>query len=80
MLASAKHLLLDDAQEKGEKVMAHDFIEKGASLSMLIYLLVNRNYSPRDVMVYAGPLPWRSLKWLTFDCPAQICPYRMDDA
>jgi len=59
--------------------MTHDFIEKGSSLSMLIYLLVNGNYSPRDVMVYAGPLPWRSLKWLTFDCPAQTCPYRMYD-
>jgi TniQ len=79
LLASARHLLLDDAEEKEEKVMTHDFIEKGSSLSMLIYLLVNGNYSPRDVMVYAGPLPWRSLKWLTFDCPVQTCPYNMHD-
>ena len=79
LLASARQLLLDDAKEKQEKVMTHDFIEKGSSLSMLIYLLVNGNYSPRDVMVYAGPLPWRSLKWLTFDCPVQTCPYNMHD-
>ncbi len=79
LLASARQLLLDDAKEKQEKVMTHDFIEKGSSLSMLIYLLVNGNYSPRDVMIYAGPLPWRSLKWLTFDCPVQTCPYSMHD-
>jgi hypothetical protein len=78
-LASARQLLLDHLDEKGEKIMTHDEFEKLSSLSMLIYLLVNGNYSPRDVLVYAGPLPWRSLKWLTFDCPVQTCPYRMHD-
>jgi hypothetical protein len=79
LVASARQLLLDDLDEKGEKIITHEEFEKVSSLSMLIYLLVSGSYSPRDVLVYAGPLPWRSLKWLTFDCPIQTCPYRMRD-
>jgi hypothetical protein len=79
LVANARQLLLDDLEEKGDNIMTHEEFEKVSSLSMLIYLLVNGNYSPRDVLVYAGPLPWRSLKWLTFDCPVQTCPYRMRD-
>ncbi len=79
LLASARQLLLDDLEEQGERAITDSELEKVSSLSTLIYLLVNRGYSPRDILVYAGPLPWRSLKWLAFTCPVQTCPSMIPD-
>src|SRR5260370_31615060 len=45
------------------------------SLGYLVHALWQLDLSPRDVMVYAGPLPWRSIKWMTFQCPEPNCPY-----
>src|SRR5260370_35953546 len=45
------------------------------SLGYLVQALWQLDLSPRDVMVYAGPLPWRSIKRMTFQCSEPNCPY-----
>ena len=46
-----------------------------ASLGYIVHLLWQLDLTPGDILVYAGPLPWRSMKWLTFQCEAPCCPY-----
>jgi hypothetical protein len=36
---------------------------------------VQLDLTPGDILVYAGPLPWRSAKWTRFQCSEPCCPY-----
>lgn len=86
LLASTLRLIYDSVVEKGEiRVPLPDedvqaspagrSSQKTTSLGYLVHALWQLDLSPRDVMVYAGPLPWRSIKWMTFQCPEPHCPY-----
>ncbi len=86
LLASTLRLIYDSVVEKGEiRVPLPNEDAQAASdrrpyhistsLGYLVHALWQLNLSPRDVMVYAGPLPWRSIKWMTFQCPEANCPY-----
>lgn len=86
LLASTLRLIYDSVVEKGEiRVPLPNEDTQAASegrsyhistsLGYLIHALWQLDLSPRDVMVYAGPLPWRSIKWMTFQCPEPTCPY-----
>lgn len=86
LLASTLRLIYDSVVEKGESRVALPNEDAQAasdgrsyhlstSLGYLVHALWQLDLSPRDVMVYAGPLPWRSIKWMTFQCPEPTCPY-----
>jgi hypothetical protein len=86
ILASALRLMYDSVVEKGEiRVPLPDediqtsssgpSYQRTSSLGYLVHTLWQLDLSPRDIVVYAGPLPWRSTKWLTFQCPEPHCPY-----
>ncbi len=86
LLASTLRLIYDSVVEKGEIRVALPNADAQAasdgrsyqiatSLGYLVHALWQLDLSPRDVMAYTGPLPWRSIKWLTFQCPETTCPY-----
>jgi hypothetical protein len=86
LLASALRLIYDSVVEKGkiraplpdeDAQIASDEkpYHRTASLGYLVHSLWQLDLSPHDVVVYAGPLPWRSTKWITFQCPEPTCPY-----
>ena len=86
LLASTLRLIYDSVVEKGEiRVPLPDedvqalpesrSYQRTTSLGYLVHALGSLDLSPRDIMVYAGPLPWRSIKWITFQCPEPTCPY-----
>src|SRR5438552_789393 len=49
--------------------------QRTSSLGYLVHALWQLDLSPRDILMYTAPLPWRSMKWLTFQCPEPRCPY-----
>lgn len=86
LLASALRLIYDSVVEKGEiRVPLRDeavqFLtdrsmpQRTSSLGYVVHALLQLDLSPRDILMYAGPLPWRSVRWTTFQCPAPNCPY-----
>ena len=86
LLASALRLIYDSVVEKGEiraalpnadthAVSDGRSYQVATSLGYLVHALWQVDVSPRDVVAYEGPLPWRSIKWLTFQCPEPTCPY-----
>jgi hypothetical protein len=86
LLASTLRLIYDSVVEKGEIRAALPNADTQAapdgrsyqvatSLGYLVHALWQLDLSPRDVVAYEGPLPWRSIKWLTFQCPEPTCPY-----
>ncbi len=86
LLASTLQLIYDGVVEKGEiraalPNAATQAVPEGrsyqvaTSLGYLVHALWQLDVSPRDVVAYEGPLPWRSIKWLTFQCPEPTCPY-----
>jgi len=86
LLASTIRLIYDSVVEKGriraplpdeDAQTASDEkpYHRSTSLGYLVHSLWQLDLSPRDVVVYAGPLPWRSIKWMTFQCPEPACPY-----
>jgi TniQ len=86
LLASALRLIYDSVVEKGEIRAALPNADQEAvpdgrsyqvatSLGYLVHALWQLDLSPRDVVAYESPLPWRSIKWLTFQCPEPTCPY-----
>jgi hypothetical protein len=86
ILASALRLMYDSVVEKGEiRVPLPDeppqasprgtSYQRTSSLGYLVHTLGQLDLSPRDILMYTGPLPWRSMKWLTFQCPEPHCPY-----
>jgi hypothetical protein len=46
-----------------------------SSLGYVVHLLWQLDLAPGDILVYAGPLPWRSAKWTRFQCSELRCPY-----
>jgi hypothetical protein len=44
-----------------------------SSLGYLVHLLWQLDLTLGDILVYAGPLPWRSAKWTRFECEALHC-------
>ncbi len=90
LLASTLRLIYDSVVEKGEiRVALPDEDAQAASdgrsyhistsLGYLVHALWQLDLSPRDVMVYAGSLPWRSIKWMTFQCASANLPICHDD-
>ena len=86
LLASTLRLIYDSVVEKGEirtalpnadtqTVSEGRSYQVATSLGYLVHALWQLDLSPRDVVAYEGPLPWRSIKWLTFQCPEPTCPY-----
>ncbi|MFL5587793.1 MAG: TniQ family protein [Ktedonobacteraceae bacterium] len=86
LLASTLRLIYDSVVEKGEirtalpnadtqTVSEGRSYQVATSLGYLVHALWQLDVSPRDVVAYEGPLPWRSIKWLTFQCPEPTCPY-----
>src|SRR5712692_4248763 len=86
VLASALQLVYDSVVEKGEiRAPLSDRISwpessgrsyrRTSSLGYVVHLLWQLGLTPGDILVYAGPLPWHSMKWLTFQCEASCCPY-----
>jgi hypothetical protein len=86
ILASALRLMYDSVVEKGEirvplpdenpQALSSDTsYQRTSSLGYLVHALWQLDLSPRDILMYTGPLPWRSMKWLTFQCPEPRCPY-----
>jgi len=86
ILASTLRLIYDSVVEKEEiRVPLPDeraqaapgetSYQRTTSLGYLVHTLWQLDLSPRDIVVYAGSLPWRSTKWLTFQCPELRCPY-----
>ena len=86
LLASTLRLIYDSVVEKGEIRAALSNADTQAvpdgrsyqvttSLGYLVHALWQLNLSPCDVVAYESPLPWRSIKWLTFQCPEPTCPY-----
>jgi TniQ len=86
ILASALRLIYDSVVEKGEirvplpdesaqTALGGASYQRTSSLGYLVHTLWQLDLSPRDILVYTGPLPWRSVKWLTFQCPESHCPY-----
>jgi len=86
LLASTLRLIYDGVVEKGEiraalpnadtqAVPEGRSYQVATSLGYLVHALWQLDWSPRDVVAYEGPLPWRSIKWLTFQCPEPTCPY-----
>jgi len=86
LLASTLRLIYDSVVEKGEiraalpnadtqAVVDGRSYQVATSLGYLVHALWQLDLSHRDVVAYEGPLPWRSIKWLTFQCPEPTCPY-----
>lgn len=86
LLASTLRLIYDSVVEKGEiRVPLRDeevqlpsdssTPQRTSSLGYVVHALLQLDLSPRDILVYTGPLPWRSVKWTTFQCPELNCPY-----
>ena len=86
LLAHTLRLIYDSVVEKGEiRVPLSDedvqaaaenrSYQRNTTLSYIVHALWQLDLSPRDILVYAGPLPWRSIKWLSFQCPEPTCPY-----
>lgn len=86
LLAGALRLIYDSVVEKGEiRVPLHDEeaqfptdrspSQRTSSLGYVVHALVQLDLAPRDILIYSGPLPWRSVKWITFECPTPHCPY-----
>jgi hypothetical protein len=86
LLAHTLRLIYDSVVEKGEirvalpdedvqAVPENRSYQRTTSLGYIVHALWQLDLSPRDILVYAGPLPWRSIKWITFQCPEPNCPY-----
>ncbi len=86
MLASTQRLVYDSVVEKGEiraplsdNISPSDALgrpyRRTSSLGYLVHLLWQLDLTPGDILVYAGPLPWRSTKWTRFQCEMSHCPY-----
>lgn len=86
VLASALRLVYDSVVEKGEiRAPLSDHISwpqssgksyrRTSSLGYIVHLLWQLDLTPGDILVYAGPLPWRSAKWTRFQCSEPCCPY-----
>ena len=86
LLASALRLIYDSVVETGMiRVSLPDENAqtspddrpnpRSTSLGYVVQALLQLDLSPRDILIYAGPLPWRSVKWATFECPEPNCPY-----
>jgi hypothetical protein len=86
LLAAALRLIYDSVVETGElRVPLLDdgtappfegrSYQQTTTLGYVVQALLQLNLSPREILIYAGPLPWRSVKWITFQCPASNCPY-----
>jgi TniQ len=86
LLASALRLIYDGVVEKGkiraalpdantQAVSDGKLYQVATSIGYLVHALWQLDLSPRDVVAYEGPFPWRSIKWLTFQCPEPACPY-----
>lgn len=86
VLESTQRLVYDSVVEKGEiRAPLSDHVsQKGAhgrsyrrtaSLGYLVHLVWQLDLTPGDILVYAGPLPWRSAKWTRFQCEVSHCPY-----
>jgi hypothetical protein len=86
VLASTERLVYDSVVEKGEiraplsdKVFQSETLDRSyrrtSSLGYLVHLLWQLDLNPGDILVYAGPLPWRSTKWTRFQCEVSHCPY-----
>ena len=86
VLASTKLLVYDSVVEKGEiRAPLSDAVsqsealgrsyQRTSSLGYLVHLLWQLDLTPGDILVYAGPLPWRSAKWTRFQCQVSHCPY-----
>jgi hypothetical protein len=86
VLASALRLIYDSVVEKGmirvslpdedaQKSPDDRPYQRSTSLGYVVPALLQLDLSPRDMLSYAGPLPWRSVKWATFQCPEPHCPY-----
>ncbi len=86
VLASTLRLVYDSVVEKGEiRVPLPDNASQSepsgrsyrrtSSLGYLVHLLWQLDLTPGDILVYAGPLPWRSAKWTRFQCSEPHCPY-----
>ncbi len=88
VLASTQRLVYDSVVEKGAiRAPLSDNVSQSASLGRsyrrtsslgyLVHLLWQLDLTPGDILVYAGPLPWRSAKWTRFQCEVPHCPYAM---
>ena len=86
LLASALRLIYDSVAEKREMraalpntdtwtVSDERSYQVANALGYLVHALWQLDLSPRDVVAYESPLPWRSVKWLTFQCSEPTCPY-----
>jgi hypothetical protein len=86
VLASTKLLVYDSVVEKGairaplsDNVSQSESLGRSyrrtSSLGYLAHLLWQLDLTPGDILVYAGPLPWRSAKWTRFQCEVPHCPY-----
>ncbi len=86
LLASALRLIYDSVAEKREiraalpntdprAISTERSYQVANSLGYLVHALWQLDLSPRDVIAYEGPLPWRSVKWLIFQCSEPTCPY-----
>ncbi len=86
VLESTQRLVYDSVVEKGEiRAPLSDHVSQSealgrsyrrtASLGYLVHLLWQLDLAPGDILVYAGPLPWRSAKWTRFQCEVPYCPY-----
>jgi hypothetical protein len=86
LLAGALRLIYDSVVEKGEiRVPLHDEeaqfsadrspSQRTSSLGYVVHALLQLDLTPHDILIYSSPLPWRSVKWITFECPIPHCPY-----
>ncbi len=86
VLESTQRLVYDSVVEKGEiRAPLSDHVSqkeahgrsyrRTASLGYLVHLVWQLDLTPGDILVYAGPLPWRSAKWTRFQCEVSHCPY-----
>ncbi len=87
-LASTQRLVYDSVVEQGEiRAPLSDTVSQSeslgrsyrrtSSLGYLVHLLWQLDLTPGDILVYAGPLPWRSAQWTRFQCEVPHCPYAM---
>jgi hypothetical protein len=85
VLTSTLRLVYDSVVEKGAiRVPLPDNVSpsessgrsyrRTSSLGYLVHLLWQLDLTPGDMLVYAGPLPWRSAKWTRFQYSEPHCP------
>ncbi len=85
VLASTQRLVYDSVVEKQAiRAPLSDAISqpesltqsyrRTSSLGYLVHLLWQLDLTLSDILVYAGPLPWRSAKWTRFECEVLHCP------